>query len=130
MFEFNRSSGRCAKPQSEKFQHAVERSKDAARIVPLLTVSPEEGIPKDLIDKSTAIGVFPKVERDTLYFTHFIRGYGVISVRRSDDWTTPAFYQFTGTGYGKPFSGKENYGVVLLFLGRMRSLHSSKAAFA
>ncbi|HYW70259.1 MAG TPA: lipid-binding SYLF domain-containing protein [Pyrinomonadaceae bacterium] len=104
-------------PKDEKFAHAVERSRDAGRIVPLLTVNPEEGIPKELLDKSSAIGIFPKVERETIYFTHMIHGYGVISTRRSDGWTMPAFYQFSGAGYGKPFSDKDKYAVILLFLG-------------
>ena len=106
------------KPKAEKFAHAVERSRDAARILPLLTAFPDDGIPKELIDRTSAIGVFPKVERETAYFTHMIHGYGVISVRRNDDWTLPAFYQFMGAGYGNPFSEKENYGVVLLFFGQ------------
>lgn len=105
-------------PNTGKFSHAVNRSQDAARILPLLTAVAEQSIPRELIDKSTAIGVFPKVERETIYFTHLIHGYGVISVRRNDDWTMPAFYQFSGSGYGKPFSSKENYGVVLLFIGQ------------
>jgi len=105
-------------PNAGKFSHAVNRSHDAARILPLLTAVPEQSIPRELIDKSAAIGVFPKVERETIYFTHLIHGYGVISVRRNDDWTMPAFYQFSGAGYGNPFSSKENYGVVLLFIGQ------------
>ena len=106
------------KPKAERFAHAVERSRDAARMAALLTAVPEDGMPRELIDRSSAIGVFPKVERETIYFTHMIHGYGVISVRRNDDWTMPAFYQFMGAGYGNPFSEKENYGVVLLFFGQ------------
>ena len=105
-------------PNAQKFAHAVERSRDAARIATLLTAIPEEGVPRELIDKSAAIGVFPKVERETLYFTHMIHGYGVISVRRPEGWTMPAFYQFMGAGYGNPFSEKDKYGVVLLFIGQ------------
>lgn len=100
-----------------RFSHAVKRSQDAAMILPLLTAVPEQSIPRELIDKSSAIGVFPKVERETAYFTHMIHGYGVISTRRNNDWTMPAFYQFGGAGLGNPFSSKENYGVVLLFVG-------------
>src|SRR5438067_13940720 len=96
--------GAAQKPKAEKFAYAVERSRDAARILPLLTALPDDGIPKELIDRTSAIGVFPKVERETAYFTHMIHGYGVISVRRNDVWTMPAFYQFMGAGYGNPFS--------------------------
>jgi len=104
-------------PNAQKFAHAVERSRDAARVLPLLTANPEEAIPRELIDKSSAIGVFPKVEREAIYFTHYIHGYGVISVRRPEGWTMPAFYQFMGAGYGKLFSDNDKYGVVLLFIG-------------
>src|SRR5947207_127809 len=89
------------KPKAEKFAHAVERSRDAARILPLLTAVPDEAIPTELINRSAAIGVFPKVERETMYFTHMIHGYGVISVHRNDDWTMPAFYQFMGAEIGR-----------------------------
>lgn len=105
-----------ASAQKEKFQHAIDRSQDAARIIPLLTVMPEEGIPRELLERAEAIGVFPKVTRDTAYFTHFNQGYGVISARQDGAWTMPAFYQFFGSGYGNPFSPKENYAVVILFL--------------
>jgi lipid-binding SYLF domain-containing protein len=104
------------KSPSNKFPHAIERSQDAARILPLLSVLPENGVPKELLDKAEAIGVFPKVERETMYFTHMIHGYGVISARLEKGWTMPAFYEFMGAGYGSPLSEKENYGVVMLFM--------------
>jgi lipid-binding SYLF domain-containing protein len=104
------------KSQSNKFPHAIERSRDAARIVPVLSVVPEDGVPKELLDKAQAIGVFPKVERETAYFTHIVHGYGVISSRQQNGWTAPAFYEFMGSGFGNPFSEKENYGVVMLFM--------------
>jgi len=110
------------KSSSNKFPHASERSQDAARILPLLSVVPENGVPKELLDKAEAIGIFPKVERETMYFTqtmyftHLIHGYGVISARQGKGWTTPAFYEFMGAGYGSPLAEKENYGVVMLFM--------------
>ena len=104
------------KSTTNKFPHAVERSQDASRIVPLLTVVPEDSVPKELLDKAAAIGVFPKVERETAYFTHLVHGYGVISARQENGWTAPAFYEFMGSGFGNPFSEKENYGVVMLFM--------------
>src|SRR5205807_543906 len=73
--------GSAQKSQANKFPHAIERSRDAARILPLLSVVPEDGVPRELLDKAAAVGVFPRVERETMYFTHMIRGYGVISAR-------------------------------------------------
>jgi lipid-binding SYLF domain-containing protein len=105
-----------AQQPSTKFAHAVERSKDAGRIISLLSVLPEDSIPKELLEKAKAIAVFPKVERETIYFTHMIQGYGVISAQRDGAWTLPAFYQFRGAGYGNPFSEKDKYAVVMLFM--------------
>ena len=102
--------------QKKKFNDAVERSKDAGRIIELLALVPEGDLPRELIDRAEAVGVFPKVERETLLFTHMTQGYGVISARTADGWSAPAYYQFMGGNYGSPFAEKETYGVILLFM--------------
>ena len=104
------------KPDPKKFQHAIGRSTDAARILNLLAVAPDNGIPKEILDRAEAIGVFPKVEKDTVIFTQTTNGYGVISSRTEKGWTMPAFYRFGGGGYTNPFSSGESYALILLFL--------------
>src|SRR5215210_7337055 len=99
-----------------KFRHAVTRSEDAARIITMLAVLPDMSIPKELMDKAEAIGVFPKVVRETAFITHASKGYGVISSRHDKTWTMPAFYQFGGGGYGSPFAGPDAQAVILLFM--------------
>ena len=74
------------------------------------------GMPKELIDKAEAIGVFPKVSKETAYFSTVTQGYGVISARKENGWTMPAFYSFGGGGYGSPFAKNETNGVILLFM--------------
>src|SRR4051794_26787302 len=98
-----------------KFPKAIERSEDAARIIELLVVGPDSGLPKELTDKAVAIGVFPKVEKQSALFSQASQGYGVISARLENGWTLPAFYQFGGSGFGNPFAKNEMYGLVLLF---------------
>jgi len=49
-------------------------------------------------------------------FTQVSQGYGVISARQDSGWTSPAFYEFSGGGYGNPFSKGEKNGVILLFM--------------
>ena len=100
----------------KKFSHAVERSEHAARIIELLAILPDRGVPKELLDKAVAIGVFPKVKKESALFTHTTQGYGVISARIDNSWTMPAFYEFWGAGYGNPFAGNDMYGVILLFM--------------
>jgi lipid-binding SYLF domain-containing protein len=104
------------KTAKSKFQHAIDRSADAGRIITLLSVMPESGFPKELLDKAEAVGVFPKVTRETALFSQVSQGYGVISARVGSGWTLPAFYQFSGGGYGNPFAKAESFGIILLFM--------------
>ncbi|HEX8636175.1 MAG TPA: YSC84-related protein [Pyrinomonadaceae bacterium] len=104
------------KPVAKKLLHAVERSQDAGRIIMLLALLPDSGLPQELVDGAEAIGVFPKVERDTALFTHMSLGYGVISARQEGGWTLPAFYAFGGSGFGNPFKKDGDTGVILLFM--------------
>ena len=99
-----------------KFPNAIERSGDAGRIITLLTLVPDSGFPKELIEKAEAVGVFPKVETQMAVFTRVTQGYGVVSARMENGWSMPAFYQFAGKGYGNPFAKSETYGVILLFM--------------
>ena len=99
-----------------KFQHAVTRSEDAARIMTLLAVIPDSDLPKEISDRAEAIGVFPKVVKETMMFSSFTKGYGVISSRTENGWTLPAFYSFQGGGYGNPFANTETYGIILFFM--------------
>ena len=109
-------SGVVAAQKPNKFEDAQERSKDAARIITLLGVLPESDLPKELVDRAQAIGVFPKVTKETALFTSVTQGYGVISARTEAGWTMPAFYQFSGGGYGSPFAQTEINAIVLLFM--------------
>ena len=102
--------------QKKKFSHAVQRSEDAARIIKLITVVPDTGLAKELIDRAEAVGVFPNVEKITSLFSHLSQGYGVISARTGDGWTAPAFYAFGGGGFGSPFAKNDKYAVILLFM--------------
>jgi SH3 domain-containing YSC84-like protein 1 len=109
----------CARASTQnKFPDAVERSGDAARIIELLALVSDSGLPRELIDKAEAVGVFPKVETMTAMFSQVTHGYGVISARSADGWTAPAFYQFGGGGFGNPFAKNETYGVILLFMSK------------
>ena len=99
-----------------KFEDAQQRSQDAARIITLLGIAPGVDLPKELIDRAQAVGVFPKVKKETALFTSVTQGYGVISARTETGWTRPAFYQFSGGGYGSPFAETETNAILMLFM--------------
>jgi lipid-binding SYLF domain-containing protein len=109
-------SSTVQKPDPQKFQHAVNRSEDAGRIITLLAVAPDSDLPKEIADHAEAVGVFPKVVKETLLWSQVSKGYGVISARTEKGWTLPAFYMFSGGGYGNPFANTETYAVILVFL--------------
>ncbi|MEP6820088.1 MAG: hypothetical protein ABJA18_11185 [bacterium] len=102
--------------QKAKWDHAIERSGDAGRIISLLALVPDSGFPKELVEKAEAVAVFPKVRKETVYFSRMSQGYGVISVRQESGWSLPAFYAFGGGGYGNPFAKNEASAVILLFM--------------
>jgi SH3 domain-containing YSC84-like protein 1 len=105
----------AAESTANKFPHAIERSKDAARIVSLLA-TPESEMPKELMARAKAIGIFLEVRKETAVFSSTTMGYGVISARLKNGWSAPAFYAFGGGGYGNPFAKNEKMAVLMLFL--------------
>lgn len=106
------------KPKAKQFNHAVVRSQDAAKIIELLNEMRDTGFPKELVDKSEAVAVFPLVTREAMLFTVTTQGYGVISTRTAEGWSLPAFYRFAGGGYTGTFADEAQMAVVLLFMTR------------
>lgn len=106
----------AAQKAQNKFTDAIERSGHAGRLVELLARVHEGDLPKELIEKAEAVGVFPKVEKQSALFSQITHGYGVISARAGGGWTMPAFYQFGGSGFANPFSKNDTFGVIFLFM--------------
>ena len=106
------------KPAGDKFKYLVERSQDAAQILSLLAEQPKSGFPKDLIAKAQIVAIFPRVTKQGVLVRQFLQGYGVISARRDNGWSLPAYYQFTSSE--RKFSNKppETLAVVLVFLSK------------
>jgi len=105
------------KPANEKWQHAVERSQDAARLISLLS-DPASGFPRDLIARAQAVAVFPHVAREEVLVRKFLHGYGVLSARNESSWSLPGFYQFESAPRKFTGSSQENFGLILVFLSK------------
>jgi lipid-binding SYLF domain-containing protein len=103
-------------PDPKKFDFAVVRSQDAAKIISLLAELPQVGFPKELMDKVEGVGVFPRVTKETLLFQQSVNGYGVVCVRAEKGWTLPAFYRFMGGGYTSTFVNEDQISVIVLFM--------------
>ena len=111
------SSALAQKPAAEKFKHAIERSEDSGRLLPLLLL-PESGFPRELLDRAEMVAVFPRARRQSALVRRFLEGYGVISTRQGNDWSLPAFYRFTSAPRKLSGTSEETLAVILLFLNK------------
>lgn len=97
----------------QKFNDAIKRSHAAADVVARLAELSENGIPKELIDRAEAIGVFPCKKTDLL-LEHAVICPGVMSRHLQRGWSAPAFYRFGGGGLGRPDSALSGSSVMIL----------------
>ena len=104
------------KKTPQKFNDAIKRSEGASELIIKLAQLPQNGIPKELVDKAEAIGVFPCKKTDLL-IEHAVICPGVISRRLPDGWSLPAYYRFGGGGFGRPDQALRDSGaMILLFM--------------
>ena len=93
---------------------AQRHSRDASKVFREVMGTPDKGIPKDLLDKAEAVGVFPGVLKAGLGIGGF-NGKGVISRRVPGGWSAPAFFNMRGGDIGAQIGG-EKIDFVLLFM--------------
>jgi len=131
-------TSRAQKHAPKKFNDAIKRSESGAEVIRGLAELSQNSIPKELIDKAEAIGVFPCQKTDLL-FEHAVICPGVISRHLQSGWSLPAFYRFGGGGFGRPDPALSQSAVmILLFLDKESvewldqaiSLHAQKQAQA
>ncbi len=100
----------------QRFNDAIKRSEAAAEVVTKLSRPSPNGIPKELINKSEAIGVFFCKKTD-LIIEHAVVCPGVISRHLPTGWSLPAFFRFGAGVLGRPDSAIAGAtAIVLLFM--------------
>jgi SH3 domain-containing YSC84-like protein 1 len=105
---------------------AAHRSNDAARVFNEIMGAPDNGIPKELIDKAQAIAVFPSVLKAAFIFGGR-EGKGVISRRTPQGWTAPAFFNLGGGSFGAQIGADKTDYVLLIMNERgLNGLSSNK----
>jgi lipid-binding SYLF domain-containing protein len=75
--------------------------------------APDNGIPKDLLDKAQAVAVFPGVLKAAFIFGGR-EGKGVISRRTANGWSTPAFFTLGGGSFGAQIGADKTDYVLLI----------------
>jgi lipid-binding SYLF domain-containing protein len=109
----------------KKLADATKNSQEAADTFTEIMNVPDKGIPRDLLDKAEAIGVFEVVKAG--FIVGGRSGHGVISRRVKGGWGAPAFYNLNGGSFGLQI-GAAKIELVLLFMntGAVDSLMKDK----
>lgn len=90
---------------------------------------PEKGIPRELLEKAEAIGVFPNVVKAG-FIVGGRGGDGVVARRTATGWSAPAFYNVGGASFGAQIGAKKT-DYIMLFMneGALRDLLDDKLEF-
>lgn len=99
-----------------KFNKEANRSSEAAVTLESVTALTEAAALKEFIGQAAAIGVFPAISQQTALFLEQATGDGVLSVRTSNGWTTPAFYSLGSVRYRGIFIKGGKFAVIVLFI--------------
>ncbi|WP_158748156.1 lipid-binding SYLF domain-containing protein [Acidobacterium sp. S8] len=107
-----------------------QRIKDSAQVLKEILATPDKGIPKDLLDKSECVVVFPSVKKGA-FVVGGSYGRGVITCRSGEDfkgqWSAPAMYALEGASFGFQIGGQATDFVLLIMNeGGAKSVMSSK----
>src|SRR2546423_8406734 len=98
---------------AKKLADATRNAQEAADTFTAIMNVPDKGIPRDLLDKAEAIGVFEVIKAG--FIVGGRSGHGVISRRVKGGWSAPAFYNLGGGSIGLQI-GASSTDFVLLFL--------------
>lgn len=102
-----------AQKQGKKADEATRRSNNAATVFNEIMGAPDNGIPKELVDRAQAIAVFPSVLK-AAFIVGGREGKGVISRRTANGWTTPAFFNLGGGSFGAQIGANKTDYVLLI----------------
>jgi len=99
---------------TKKARAAADQSAKAARVFDEIMGTRERSIPRDLLDRAEAVGVFPGVLKGG-FIVGGRGGSGVISRRVAGGWSAPAFFDLGGGSIGLQI-GVASTDYILLFM--------------
>src|SRR5262249_37210393 len=89
----------AAKPGSDKVKDAAHQSAAAAKAFDAIMQVPDQAIPRDLLAKAKAVGVFPQVIKVAVTVGGE-GGRGVVCRRTATGWASPVFFRGGGPSFG------------------------------
>lgn len=78
----------------------------ATRVVYELMNTPERGIPKDIAEAATCVGIVPAAPKKSAFIVGDQYGQGVVTCRTGHGWSAPAFIRLRGGSFGFQVGGQ------------------------
>ena len=103
-----------ALPETKDIKDQIEQSEKASKAFNEIMAAPDKGIPRNLIDSSKCIAVFPSVLKAG-FIAGGRGGRGVASCRTATGWSAPAFFNLGGGSFGLQI-GAESTDFVMLIM--------------
>ncbi len=103
--------------------------REATQVFRKIMNVPDKSIPRELLEKAEAIGVFPSVVKAGFIFGGR-GGDGVVARRTANGWSSPVFYNIGGASFGAQIGAKKT-DYIMLFMneGALRELLDDNLAF-
>jgi lipid-binding SYLF domain-containing protein len=109
-------AARGQKVDKSKLENAAQRSRTAAQVFTTVINLPGDSIPRKLIDRARAVGVFPDLDRISFLMPKTRLAYGVICSRLADGWSPPAYFGFGAPKLELAWSGSKKPDIIILFM--------------
>jgi len=108
----------------------IQRIKDSTSVLREILNTPDKGIPKDLLDKSECVIVYPSVKKGA-FVVGGSYGRGLITCRtgatHNGPWSAPAMFALEGASFGFQIGGQATDFVLLVMNDQgAKSVMSSK----
>lgn len=118
-----------AKEMRKQQKEGRDEVREATKVFREIMSVPEKGIPRELLEKAEAIGVFPNVVKAG-FIVGGRGGDGVVARRTANGWSAPVFYNIGGASIGAQIGAKKT-DYIMLFMneGALRDLLDDKLEF-
>jgi lipid-binding SYLF domain-containing protein len=118
-----------AKEVRKQQKEGREEVREATKVFRKIMSVPDKAIPRELLEKAEAIGVFPNVVKAG-FIIGGRGGDGVVARRTANGWSAPVFYNIGGASFGAQIGAKKT-DYIMLFMneGALRDLLDDKLEF-
>ncbi len=118
-----------AKEMRKQQKEGRDEVREATKTFREIMSVPDKGIPRELLEKAEAVGVFPNVVKAG-FIIGGRGGDGVVARRTANGWSAPVFYNIGGASVGAQIGAKKT-DYIMLFMneGALRDLLDDKLEF-